>query len=762
VVASVTTGGNSYGVAYDSGKGEIFVTHFFNDSITVLSDENNAVVATIQFGQNYEPDGIAYDSAKGELFVANYGANTVSVISDSTDKVITNVSVGAYPLVVAYDSGMGEVFVAGGTSRTPGFVSVISDTTDEVVATLSGISEPFGLAYDSGKGEVFVGNLAADTVSVISDSNNSIGTTINVGSEPYGVAYDSGKGEIFVTNYGGNTVSVISDTTDKVIATIDGFLGPRGISYDPAKGEVFVADSGNISVTATDVTVFSDATDAVTANVNTGASNWVLAYDSAKGELFVGSEVDFIISVIADGAPAVTTTTSTGSTTSSSASIETTTSSCFSAGSIGAELSVSCTTFTYETGTGQGGPGIVGVGVYPLGLAYDSAKGEIYVADFTGPTVSAISDANNSVVATIDVPGLNNPGFTDSPSPQYVVYDSAKGETFISNEYGNCITVIFDANDTVVATINLGNNTENSGIGAYPSYLAYDSAKGEIFVTAEGPTEIVGNYSIDAGVVYVISDANNSVVATVPVGDYPTGIAYDSAKGEIFVANAAATPDDTNPSDYVNGSVSVISDSTDKVVAAVNVEASPTGVAYDPAKGEVFVADSGSNTTSIISDTTNSVVATVPVGDDPNGIAYDFGNGNVYVANYGKVDFNASASGGVYAGTGGSVSVISDASDKVVATLAAGADPFQIAYDPSRGELFVSNPTTNTVNVLSDSTPASVSSSATTSTTASTHSGGLAYEPPYLAVLAINAALLLVLGVLATRGRHRHGPFTRM
>jgi DNA-binding beta-propeller fold protein YncE len=39
------------------------------------------VVATVPVGRL--PAGIAYDSTKGELFVTNYLDNTVSVISDS-------------------------------------------------------------------------------------------------------------------------------------------------------------------------------------------------------------------------------------------------------------------------------------------------------------------------------------------------------------------------------------------------------------------------------------------------------------------------------------------------------------------------------------------------------------------------------------------------------------------------------------------------------------------------------------------------------
>ena len=102
-----------------------------------------------------------------------------------------------------------------------------------------------------------------------------------------------------------------------------------------------------------------------------------------------------------------------------------------------------------------------------------------------------------------------------------------------------------------------------------------------------------------------------TVVATVPVGSLPEGVAYDSAKGEVFVAN-----DDS-------ATVSVISDSTNAVVATVPVGSIPEGLAYDSGKGEVFVTNLGSNTVSVISDSTNAVVVIVPVGSFPNGVAYD-------------------------------------------------------------------------------------------------------------------------------------------
>ncbi len=55
----------------------------------------------------------------------------------------------------------------------------------------------------------------------------------------------------------------------------------------------------------------------------------------------------------------------------------------------------------------------------------------------------------------------------------------------------------------------------------------------------------------------------------------------------------------------------MISDGTDAVVATMTVGATPYGLAYDSAKGEVFVANINSRAVSVISDSTNGVVAAV-------------------------------------------------------------------------------------------------------------------------------------------------------
>src|SRR3989442_4961468 len=109
--------------------------------------------------------GVAYDGGKGEVFVPNTGSTNVSVISDATNSVVPTVSAGSIPAGVAYDSRMGEVFVTNAGSNN---VTVISDVTNAVVASIPVGSSPLGATYDVVDGYTYVSNLFQGTISIIS------------------------------------------------------------------------------------------------------------------------------------------------------------------------------------------------------------------------------------------------------------------------------------------------------------------------------------------------------------------------------------------------------------------------------------------------------------------------------------------------------------------------------------------------------------------------------------------------------------------
>jgi DNA-binding beta-propeller fold protein YncE len=115
----------------------------------------------------------------------------------------------------------------------------------------------------------------------------------------------------------------------------------------------------------------------------------------------------------------------------------------------------------------------------------------------------------------------------------------------------------------VTATVTVGN---------LPGAMAYDSAKGEIFVANEG-------VAAGTSTISVISDSNNTAVATIPV-EAPFGVAYDSGKSEIFVTNTLFEHSLLNPTtNFISNTVSVISDSSNTSASpAPATSVSPTTV----------------------------------------------------------------------------------------------------------------------------------------------------------------------------------------
>lgn len=335
------------------------------------------------------------------------------------------------------------------------------------------------------------------------------------------------------------------------------------------------------------------------------------------------------------------------------------------------------------------------VGNGPASLAYDSAKGEVFVPNSLDNTTSVISDSTNTVVAIIPVGGF----------PDGAAYDSRLGEIFVVNMHSNTVSVISDSTNAVVVTIPVGES---------PQLIAYDSGKGELFVT--------NSYD---GTVSVISDSTNTVVATVPVGIEPFAVAYDSGKGEIFVVN--------RPPD--NNTLSVISDSTNAVVATVTLHVYPAFLAYDSGKGEIFLTNNGTDlgfsAVTVISDSTNEVVATVERLDDINiaGAVYDSGRGDIFVA-YHETN---------------KVAVISDTTNAVVETISVGNMPWAPAYDSGKSEIFVNNGGSNTVSVISDAS----------STSTSPGSGSFVFGTVDWIIVIIVIIVLLILIILVWYSRQR-------
>ena len=159
---------------------------------------------------------------------------------------------------------------------------------------------------------------------------------------------------------------------------------------------------------------------------------------------------------------------------------------------------------------------------------------------------------------------------------------------YVTNSGGDTVSVIDTATNTVTATIPVG-----------------DSPVG-VAVTPDGTRVYVTN--ADRDTVSVIDTATNTRHRHHPRRRQPRS-GWRSPR---------TAPAPTSPT-RLGAHVSVIDTATNTVIATIPVGVAPFGVAVTPDGTRAYVANVGSDTVSVIDTATNTVTATIPVGDSPYG-----------------------------------------------------------------------------------------------------------------------------------------------
>jgi YVTN family beta-propeller protein len=197
----------------------------------------------------------------------------------------------------------------------------------------------------------------------------------------------------------------------------------------------------------------------------------------------------------------------------------------------------------------------------------------------------------------------------------------------------------------------------------------------------------------------VIDTFSNSVVATIPVGTLPWGVAIDAVDNLIYVTN------------YGSGTVSIIDGFTNSLCVptrctlnTITVGSNPEGIALNLVLSQAYVANSGSNTVSVINITSDTVFATVPVGSSPQSVAVGSAQPKppnsqpytVFVTNYGS----------------NTISVIPVGSPYLtfpVTTVTVGNNPWGVVVNPYTNRVYVTNSGSGTVTVLNGSSFSTIS-----------------------------------------------------
>ena len=190
--------------------------------------------------------------------------------------------------------------------------------------------------------------------------------------------------------------------------------------------------------------------------------------------------------------------------------------------------------------------------------------------------------------------------------------------------------------------------------------------------------QFAGGRSADDG-------ATPSSFATIPVGVYPFGEAYDPVNARLYVA------------DFGNNNVSVIDTVTNLVIATIPLTYGIEDPAYDSSDGLVYIGDCCSSVYAINA-TTDRTVASIVLGAGclpgcaPVATVFDYKNQDVYTID----------------GFTDNLSVINGQS--VVAVVGAGTSPDGLGYDSTNGDLYVSNDAVETVTIINGSTNLAIGS----------------------------------------------------
>ncbi len=188
------------------------------------------------------------------------------------------------------------------------------------------------------------------------------------------------------------------------------------------------------------------------------------------------------------------------------------------------------------------------------------------------------------------------------------------------------------------------------------------------------------------------------VIATIPVGDTPAGIAITPDNNFAYVAN--------NNNDGISGgdTVSVINIKTNTVQQTISDPSfnQPYTVTINAAGTKAYVTNSNSTTITIIDIATNTVTGTIGGFDGPSGMVITPSGTTAYVNNYG-------GPGGVGSGNGTTVSVVNLNTNTIVGTITVGLAPASLAITPDGAFVYVinyvdGNTGTGTISIIQTST----------------------------------------------------------
>jgi YVTN family beta-propeller protein len=251
--------------------------------------------------------------------------------------------------------------------------------------------------------------------------------------------------------------------------------------------------------------------------------------------------------------------------------------------------------------------------IYASAVSYSSRRSNLYVLDGTnGKILATLYSGNGDNSITLDTRrhiayatsvdqgiiykytflsgwqtgplSIQTSQFSIGKHPEAIGVNSRLGRLYIADSVANQVTVINEDSGRTLATI---------AVASLPiSPLRVDEATGRVYVVCSTGQELD-----------IIDGKTNTVIARVPVAPYPEGMAFNTATGQLYVADEG-NKEGSGQSDS-GTTISVIDGQSLTLSGTLQIGRGPDGVEADPALHRVYVAVEDSNAVVEIADSTD-------------------------------------------------------------------------------------------------------------------------------------------------------------
>jgi YVTN family beta-propeller protein len=562
------------------------------------------------------------------LYVVNKGSDVVSVIATATQEIMETLQVGKSPQRLAVTPDRTRILITNAGDDT---VSTIDTVTHETIAVLSVGNRPLGIAIHPDGTKAYVANYGSGTVSVLDLQTNRV-SEIRVGDSPVSVAFVYGGVRAFVANSLSQTISVIDEATQRVIREIRlPDKSPEGVAVAPDGKKAYVTNEQSDTITVINV-----VNNKITAKIQVGHGPTEIAITADGTRAYVVNSRSDNVSVvnIAADPPTIVATVAVGDHPVGIA---------FSGDGMCAYVSnenddgisvIDTDTFAVQDS--------ILVGQSPAGMATATWMGGL-----VEEKAREVEEIKEAIEAEREARRVAEAKFKEEVE---ALKEAIEAEREARRVVEAKLLAVEKRKQRVVGAEKIAEQGRVAEEADRKAKAAVERAKlGAEIRKVKGVYAYVVNLGSDS--VSVIDTDIQKVLITIPVEEYPRGVAITPDGSRAYVANLGSD------------NVSVIDIDIQKVLITIPVEEYPRGVAITPDGSQAYVVNLGSDSVSVIDTATQKILATISVGKYPQGVAIIPDGSRAYVANLGSDN----------------VSVIDTATQKVLDIIPVGQYPCAIA-----------------------------------------------------------------------------------